>query len=122
MLGADKRPEEDKGRTGNRQFLLHRGRRLVDRVVQFIFRVFFWIVCYSQSTLKSPHRSRSKQISESPFLRLSQHCLYLLYRSARAGGGNTRMSRRAINSMGVEITQNVLCIDSTVHLCPHMSH
>lgn len=55
-----------------------------------MFKVFFWIVCNSQSTLKSPQRSKSTQISESPFLQLSQHYLYLLYRSARrAGGGNT---------------------------------
>lgn len=74
------------------QFLVspHKGSRVVDRVLQLIFKVFFWIVCNSQSTLKSPQRSKSTQIWESPFLQRSQHYLYLLYRSARrAGGGNT---------------------------------
>ncbi len=59
--------------------------------MRLIFKVFFQIVCCSQSTLKSPHWSESKQDASSlPLFHslslshsLYQHCLYLLYRSLR---------------------------------------
>lgn len=60
--------------------------------MQLIFKVFFQIVCCSQSTLKSPHWSERKQnCKHSVSLFLYQHCLYLLYRSVRgAVRENTR--------------------------------
>lgn len=98
--------------------------------MRLIFKVFFQIVCCSQSTLKSPHWSESKQNASSLSLclflspSLYQHCLYLLYRSVRgAVRENTRErgERQSIvqgrKSTGVDGAPVSVCVCVGVSAC-----